>query len=74
VGGNVERTVTSTVGGEPVDPSDYYVEHYALRWLSPDTVEKTLRRNDEVFRLRRLRTGVAVPANTCPSGSRQRRP
>lgn len=74
VDGNVERTVTSTVGGEPVDASDYYVEYYALRWLSPDTVEKTVRRNGEVFRARRLRTGVPVPADPCPSGSRQRRP
>jgi len=70
VDGNVERTVTLTVGGEPVEASDYYVEHYALRWLSPDTLEKTTRRNGYLFRLRRLQTGVTVPADPCPANPR----
>lgn len=46
--GNVERTVTRTVDGHHVDASEYHVEHYELRRLSPGTVQKTLRRNGEV--------------------------
>ncbi|WP_257384861.1 lipocalin family protein [Tahibacter caeni] len=71
VDGNVERTDTLTVNGQRVKASDYYVEHYALRWLSPDTVQKTSRKSGEVHRARRLQTGVAVPSDPCPAASRR---
>lgn len=65
--GDILTKVTLSVDGQEAPRTDYFVEHYRLRWLDADTLEKTLERDGTLFRARRVLAGFQLPPNPCTS-------
>lgn len=66
VHGDILTTVTETLDGNPVPRSDYYTEHYRLKWLTADQVEETDLKLGAVSRNRRVAAEFEPPPLPCP--------
>ena len=65
VRGDIETSVTLTLDGQPVPPTDYYVERYRLKRIDADNLEKTSLKEGKIFRSRRVSADFQLPADLC---------